>query len=235
MLLKMDSMDNMNQSAPVLKLFKLFRQSWPFAVGILGLMVSFPLAANAVAIAASPSAEAAPRQTLSQLRAQLLDISSLPLARSLPEAELGETIVTENTLSPIRPTTPSLWWVRDQVGVLWGSDRLVEDWIAYAEKDSSLPAYIDVIVNRQIWDLLNYLERYAFINQFGTTAKSYGYSLRVFSNEQLSGAYICDFSGAQPGQVQSEAAIADLRLTAPCSVSLNYFARGGIRGDSPEL
>ncbi|MBE9076617.1 hypothetical protein IQ241_04785 [Romeria aff. gracilis LEGE 07310] len=219
----------MKQDNPI---SKLFRQSWQLAVAILALAAGFPLATNATGLAASPSAEATPRQTLSQLRSQLLNVSRLPLDRTLPEAELGETIVTEATLSPIHPTTPSLWWVRDQVGMIWGSDRLVENWIAYAEKDTDLPAYVDVIVNRQIWDLLNYLERYAFINQFGTTAKSYGYSLRVFSNEQLSGAYVCDFSGVQVGQ--DEDAIADLRLAAPCSVSLNYFGRGGIRGDSPE-
>ena len=68
--------------------------------------------------------------------------------------------------------------MRDQVSERYGSDRLVDHWRAYQVDDG--PNYVDIIVNEQIWSLLNYFERYAFVSQFGTAAEDYGYSVRVF-------------------------------------------------------
>ncbi|CAN5686957.1 hypothetical protein BH23CYA1_BH23CYA1_02310 [soil metagenome] len=106
---------------------------------------------------------------------QLSDLGQFPL--SLPAAQ-GTLVAADDRLSPVRFSQPSLTWMRDQVSARYGSDRLVEHWRAYQVDNG--PNYVDIVVNEQIWSLLNYFERYAFVSQFGTAAEDYGYSVRVF-------------------------------------------------------
>lgn len=72
---------------------------------------------------------------------------------------------------------PSLWWARKQFDPFGG--RLIDDWLTYPQIKQ-----IDLTVNWQLWTLLDYLGRYRFINQLGTVARSYGYSLRIFNQQQ---------------------------------------------------
>ena len=109
------------------------------------------------------------------VQAQLSDLGQFPL---LPSAARGTLVAADDQLSPVRASQPSLSWMRDQVSERYGSDRLVDHWRAYQVDDG--PNYVDIIVNEQIWSLLNYFERYAFVSQFGTAAEDYGYSVRVF-------------------------------------------------------
>jgi hypothetical protein len=72
--------------------------------------------------------------------------------------------------------------------------KLVDNWIAYPPADTE-PARVDLIVNQQIWSFLDYLERYDFVNRFGTALRNDSYNLRVFSNQQeLLATYTCNFS-----------------------------------------
>ena len=73
--------------------------------------------------------------------------------------------------------TPSLWWAREQFDPFGG--KLISEWLTYPRIKR-----IDLTVNWQLWTLLDYLGRYRFINQFGTVVRDYGYSLRIFNQQQ---------------------------------------------------
>lgn len=114
-----------------------------------------------------------------------LDRQSLPvIATALTPSQRGLTV-------------PSLWWADDQFG-----DKLVENWIAYARR-SNAQARTDLIVRRALWNTLNYYERYAFVNRFGTVARDYGYNLLVFDRDNdLLAAYTCNFSQVAPNYLE---------------------------------
>ncbi len=97
------------------------------------------------------------------------------------------SVVTANTISQTGLTRPSLWWAEEQFG-----NKLVNNWCAYPAERR-----IDLIVNRQIWSLLTYLERYAFVNHFGTVARDFQYNIRVFNQQKTQLAtYTCNFSAS---------------------------------------
>jgi len=102
-------------------------------------------------------------------------------------------VATALTPSQRGLTVPSLWWADDQFG-----DKLVENWITYARSPNA-QARADLIVRRALWNTLNYYERYALVNHFGTVASDHGYNLLVFDRENdLLAAYTCNFSQAAP-------------------------------------
>lgn len=120
-------------------------------------------------------------------------------------------LVTANTPSPQTNTLPNLWWNRNQILRRWGGVRLVEDWVAFSydipaseEIPPGVPSalrIIDVQVDRQYWDPLAARTRfrhdarqYSLLNQWGTTASSYGYHLRLYRSGRVVGIYSCDFS-----------------------------------------
>ena len=72
---------------------------------------------------------------------------------------------------------PSLWWAKQQFDPFGG--RLIDNWLTYPQIKQ-----IDLTVNWQLWTLLDYLGRYRFMNQLGTVVREYGYSLRVFNQQQ---------------------------------------------------
>jgi hypothetical protein len=78
-----------------------------------------------------------------------------------------------------RKSMPSLWWTQDQL-----PNKLVLNWLAYPQKKR-----IDLVVNPQFWNNLEYLERYQLINRYGLVARRYGYNVRIFNLK---------FSEAQP-------------------------------------
>jgi hypothetical protein len=88
-------------------------------------------------------------------------------------------------------TIPRLWRAQNSA-----ENKLLDNWIAYP--GSSLePARVDLIVNQQIWSLLDYLERYDFINRLGTAARRDNYNVRVFNYQQeILGTYTCNFSSS---------------------------------------
>jgi hypothetical protein len=98
-------------------------------------------------------------------------------------------VITANTINPTQLTVPSLWWAQAN-----SETKLLDNWIAYPafEKES---ARVDLIVNQQIWSLLEYVERYDFVNRLGSAARSFGYNIRVFNYQKESLAtYTCNFS-----------------------------------------
>lgn len=104
-----------------------------------------------------------------------------------------DTVITSNTINPEGLTTPSLWWQKEN-----SENKLLDNWIAYPANETE-PARVDLIVNQQIWSLLDYLERFEFVNRLGNTARKEGYNLRVFNYQQnLLATYTCNFDTTPP-------------------------------------
>ena len=70
----------------------------------------------------------------------------------------------------------SFWWAAKQFDPFNG--KLVQNWLAYPQFKQ-----INLVVNWQLWALLDYFGRYRFVNQFGTVARKYGYSLNISDRE----------------------------------------------------
>jgi hypothetical protein len=123
--------------------------------------------------------------TLETLREPPLDVRLLELG--IPTE--SEDVITANNIAESGLTIPSLWWVKEQFG-----GKLLDNWLAYP--NSNQPGgRVDLVVNRQVWSLLDYLQRYEFVNHFGTAAKQQQYNTRVFNRQGgLLAAYTCDFN-----------------------------------------
>lgn len=112
--------------------------------------------------------------------------SDSPLDLGMLKNPIGVT--TADTFNQDKLTVPSLWWAKEN-----SESKLLDNWIAYPATTKA-SARVDLIVNQQIWSLLDYLERYQFINRLGTNARNYGYNVRVFNYQQeLLGTYTCNF------------------------------------------
>lgn len=149
------------------------------------LVVTFSL--GAVALLPSPLS-AAQNSTIPQPSEAPLELSLLQ-----PGINGNNNVVTSSTISQQELTVPSLWWAKEQFG-----DNLLGEWIAYPI-DGNTPGRVDLVVDRQNWSLLDYIERYEFVNSFGAVARDYGYNVRVFNyQQQLLATYTCDFTATLP-------------------------------------
>ncbi len=110
---------------------------------------------------------------------------------SLLQAEVIPTeagIVTKDTISQERLSIPSLWWAEEQHDRYGG--RLIVNWIAYQNENR-----VDLVVNRQLWALADYIERYSLVSKIGTTAKDFGYNMQVFNQQgQCLAVHVCNFN-----------------------------------------
>ncbi|MBE9128990.1 MULTISPECIES: hypothetical protein [unclassified Coleofasciculus] len=101
-------------------------------------------------------------------------------------------IITANTIPQDHIATPSLWWAQEQFDRFGG--KLLTNWIAYQDEKR-----IDLVVSRQPWTLLDYLDRYSFVTQFGAVARDYQYNVRVFNDRAAPlGSYTCDYTQELP-------------------------------------
>jgi hypothetical protein len=87
-----------------------------------------------------------------------------------------EPVITAETISQEHLTVPSLWWAKEKIDTYQG--KSIDNWLAYPRQKR-----IDLIVNWQVWNVLDYLQKYALVNDYGTVARSYGYNLRVFDRQ----------------------------------------------------
>lgn len=176
---------------------------------------------------------------------QLLSTKKVPLELGLLQGgalPADGSITTSNTISQLKLTIPSLWWTDDQFG-----GKVLEHWIAYSGENGTIRR-IDLVVNQQIWSLYNYLERYTFLSHFGTAARDFGYSLRVFNQRQdLMAAYVCEFplleetnqpslfEGVDAPVASEDPVTPDPSANSPlpnCQVYLESAGAGGLRGQS---
>ncbi|PMB40871.1 hypothetical protein CEN47_02995 [Fischerella thermalis CCMEE 5319] len=113
--------------------------------------------------------------------------SDAPLELDLLTNPKG-SIITANIIDQGKLSVPSLWWIKEI-----SEHKLLDNWIAYPFTNHQT-ARVDVIVNQQIWSLLDYLERYDFVNNLGDIARNYGYNIRVFNYQKESlASYTCNF------------------------------------------
>jgi hypothetical protein len=105
-------------------------------------------------------------------------------------------VVTKDTICPTSLTIPSLWWADEQFG-----DKLLENWLAYPHEKR-----VDLVVNRQIWGLMDYYQRYAFVHRMVTVVRENEetgeneYNLRVFNRQEPElclASYTCNANNCQ--------------------------------------
>ena len=138
----------------------------------LSIIPLFPISSSLAQTSAIPQPSEAPLE---------LDLLTKP----------KELVSTANTINLSGLNSPSLWWAKDI-----SENKLLDNWIAYPATENEARR-VDLIVNQQIWSLLDYLERYNFINRLGITARRDSYNVRVFNyQKELLGTYTCSFSSS---------------------------------------
>lgn len=138
--------------------------------------------------------------------------SDAPLELSLL-TKPNSTVITANTINEQGLTTPSLWLAQAN-----SENKLLDNWLAYPASTTS-PGRVDLIVNQQVWSILDYLERYSFVNRLGSVARKDIYNLRVFNyQEELLASYTCNFQTSP----------------APCTIQINSLNRLGLQQSSEE-
>ena len=102
-------------------------------------------------------------------------------------------VITADTIYQKQLTVPSLWWAQEQ-----SENKLLDNWIAYPANNVQ-PGRVDLIVNEQIWNALEGIERYSFVNRLGSVARTYGYNVRVFNYEKEPlASYTCNLNLETP-------------------------------------
>ena len=150
--------------------------------------------------------------------------SSVPATTSPDQLQPGRcknkrtAIAAINSVLPPNSSVPSLWLTR----IIFETKeqfegRLVDNWLICLA-DSKTAGRIDLVVNPQSWSILDYIERYDFVNRFGYLAQNYGYEVIIFNNQQRQrkplATYTCNFG------------------TTPhiCSVELLVTGKARVRG-----
>ena len=104
--------------------------------------------------------------------------NNLPASVLIPSRELKTSPKVSDSQASLPPVTQAkLWWAAEQFDPFEG--KLVQNWLTQHHKKQ-----INLVVNWQLWTVLDYLGRYRFVNQFGTVAREYGYSLNIFNQKE---------------------------------------------------
>jgi len=158
----------------------LFHSRWSQRTVLLLMLSILTVFIPQLALAQTSSA---PEPSSEPLELELLELDAPPPGRDL---------ITANTISSTEVATPSLWWAKEQFNEVGG--KLINNWIAYQDKKR-----IDMVVNAQLWTLLDYLGRYRFVNKFGTVARDYEYDVRVFNQQGVPlASYTCNYTPELP-------------------------------------
>ncbi len=161
-----------------------------YLVGLLSLLI----AKSAIASDITPSAigQKNTSNTIKTCEKSQAQVFSSVNKTKNTEKVSPHASVTSNKNSPSNTTPESFWWAASQFDPFGG--KLIQNWLTYPQKQQ-----INLIVNWQLWTLLDYLGRYRFVNQFGTVARKYGYNLNVFNQkEQCLAAYQYNALGNPP-------------------------------------
>jgi hypothetical protein len=144
------------------------------------------------------------------------DLCRPPLAIDIVEPDLSKG-QNDRTILQARLSLPSLWWTRDQYSArLPLGKKLIGSWLI-CPKTNNAPQHVQMVLNAQIWSLLEYFDRYEFLHQFGTVTSTKGYDLWIYSDETpVLAAYICDYQAVS--------------TKLPCKLELNA-SFSGKRGD----
>jgi hypothetical protein len=178
---------------------------------LLALPLLATLAQPCLAIPINPQANPLDRRTYDQEKCQP------PLSTGLldPDLPLGQT---DRTISQEHLTLPSLWWTRDEFAARSSlGKKLIDSWLI-CPASLNAPQHVQMVLNAQIWSLLEYFERYEFLHLFGTVTSNSGYNLWLYSDENpVLAAYTCDYHAVS--------------TKLPCQLQLNQ-SFSGKRGDA---
>lgn len=176
------------------------RGDWARSLQLLGVVSAIALGMAQPLLAQSPTPSGL-EPTPEPLDTDLVEQQQASMPMLTPGAcQVGNAVITSNTVCQSSITIPSLWWLEEQYRHLNG--KLVNTWLAYPDA-SGLSRRVDLVVNQQVWSLLDYLERYKFTDWFGATARDYGFNTRVFNAQgRLLAAYTCAFP---PGSSTTQA------------------------------
>ena len=106
-----------------------------------------------------------------------IDGQALAPANTIPVDSVTEQpSLIASTKAALNSTQSSFWWAALQFDPFGG--QLIQNWMTYPQKQQ-----INLVVNWRLWMLLDYFGRYRFVNQFGTVARKYGYSLNIFNQK----------------------------------------------------
>lgn len=95
----------------------------------------------------------------------------------------NQIVITAQTVCQSGLTPPSLWWTKEQVAQeLRTSGKLVNTWSAQL-KTADSPGQVRLVVNPQMWSLMDYFERYDFVNNFGLAARGFGYQTEIYNTK----------------------------------------------------
>lgn len=179
-------------------------------------------AATLLALIPASSAIAAPidaRAVNLDRTAYERDRCRTPLALDIVEAEddlpKGQN---DRTIRQAGLSLPSLWWSRDQyIARFPTGKKLISSWLI-CPKTENTPQHVQMVLNAQIWSLLEYFDRYEFLHQFGTVTSTHGYDLWIYSDETpILATYTCDYQ--------------TVSTKLPCQLGLNA-SFSGKRGDA---
>lgn len=123
---------------------------------------------------------------------QINNQAQLPLNTISGDSRIDHPHLLASTKAAPDITQSSFWWAALQFDPFEG--KLIQNWLAYPQKQQ-----INLIVNWQLWTLLDYFGRYRFVNQFGTVARKYGYSLNIFNQkDQCLASYQYNYTSIPP-------------------------------------
>ncbi|PSB03991.1 hypothetical protein [Merismopedia glauca] len=127
------------------------------------------------------------------------EASEKPLEINLLQTDSSvnrKDVLRGDRISATTIQVPSLWWTKEQFDPFSG--RLINNWLIYTQAQG-LERRVDILVNFQLWGLLDYIERYTLVNKFGTVGREYGYNIRVFNGQkELLAAYTCNLPAERP-------------------------------------
>jgi hypothetical protein len=135
------------------------------------------------------------------------------------DAPVNRSVVAANTIAQANLTLPSLWWAQQQFG-----SNLLTYWVAFPGTQDA-PARVELLVDELAWSRATYFDRYTFLSHFGTSARDFGYNVRVFTwRGNLLGAYTCDFAAGS----------SDSSTSLPsCQIFLGASPPGAFQGTTP--
>lgn len=124
----------------------------------------------------------------SNFRPDSVDIESPEYGKCENQVPGVQDRLSEDPFNPVL-AQPSLWLNRDLFAFRTKfSTKLLENWLVCPSTNSDR-GRIDLVINGQLWGLLDYFERYELLQQFGNgndqpdqRFKS-GYNLRIFARQ----------------------------------------------------
>jgi hypothetical protein len=145
------------------------RLSAGVSIGLAGLLLS----------TGSQTAQAQILGIVEQAPVKVLELLKAPLSK----AEVTSQTPSKNSL-----TLPSLWWTNQLFGA-----KMVLNWSTYPKAQANT-SQVRLVVRPDLWSRYTYLERYAFLRQFGASTSAAGYNLLVLDRQSYPlASYICEF------------------------------------------